>query len=88
MLSKCANAGCSAPFLYFHRGRLFRFEAEGAPGNEKVPGFGADPEIRRPPRRIEYFWLCEICCAQVTLIYRNGQGVVTTPVARSKSASL
>ena len=26
MLSKCANPGCTATFLYLHRGKLFRLD--------------------------------------------------------------
>ena len=26
MLSKCANPGCPAPFLYLHEGKLFRLD--------------------------------------------------------------
>ena len=29
MLSKCANPGCSASFLYLHQGKLFRLETNG-----------------------------------------------------------
>ena len=41
MLSKCANPGCPATFLYLHQGKLFRLDA----GNE-IPASAAMPQIQ------------------------------------------
>jgi hypothetical protein len=87
MVSKCANPGCSAPFLYLHRGKLFRFEVESA-GLAGTAGFGADPEIKHPPRRIEFFWLCPDCAASMTLTRKENAGVTTVPLALSRAAVL
>jgi hypothetical protein len=74
MLSKCANPGCPAPFLYFHQGKLFRIEVEAA-GSE-----GLDLDTRRARRRLEFYWLCNECAATLTLTFRKGVGVIATPV--------
>jgi hypothetical protein len=76
MLSKCANPGCSAPFLYLHLGKLFRWETERT-DDEDSPSFGSDPEIKRSQRRVEFFWLCEDCAKVLTLTFRKGLGVRT-----------
>ncbi len=72
MLSKCANPGCSATFLYLHQGKLFRYESETN---------GPDPSAKKPSQRIEFFWLCDDCAATMTLKYRKGAGVTAVPVA-------
>src|ERR1700752_4801545 len=75
MLSKCANPGCSATFLYLHQGKLFRHENE-AHGSENP-----DPSIKKPPQRIEFFWLCDDCAVTMTLRYQKGAGITAVPVA-------
>jgi hypothetical protein len=52
MLSKCANPGCPAPFLYLHQGRLFRFD------------FGSDSPAGQSGRNLEFFWLCDQCATK------------------------
>jgi hypothetical protein len=81
MLSKCANPLCSAPFLYLHQGKLFRFDFEATDSNP-VRGFGKEPR-----RRTEYFWLCDSCTAVMTLESRKGAGVVTVSYLELKVAS-
>ena len=50
MLSKCANPGCSASFLYLHQGKLFRLETS---GNGNDAGIGdADPQGKP---RLQFF---------------------------------
>ncbi len=66
MLAKCANPECSKPFHYLREGKIFRIDLESAPA-------GRDG---RRPVRIEHFWLCGTCSAQMTLLYRKGEGVV------------
>jgi len=64
MLSKCSNSACSERFLYLHSGKVFRLNP--------------DPplEPRSAPRSREYFWLCDSCAAQMTLVFRPGLGVI------------
>src|SRR5215831_1393489 len=56
MVSKCANPECTTPFLYFHRGRLFRVETEGR--QERRRNLGGETGAGKPLRRIEFYWLC------------------------------
>jgi hypothetical protein len=83
MLSKCANPGCSASFLYLHEGKLFRFDTDFESA--------ARPKTEKTARRVEFFWLCGECAAQFTLRYEKGVGVTTVPApemqVRSASAS-
>jgi len=73
MVSKCANPGCTAPFLYFHQGKLFRIELD-SPGSE-----GLDLDTRRARRRLEFYWLCDDCAATMTLGFKKGVGIVVAP---------
>ncbi len=61
MLSKCSNPGCSASFRYLHTGKLFRFDTP----NRQAAG---DGDYSKPPKRIEFFWLCEACETKFTLV--------------------
>jgi hypothetical protein len=47
MLSKCANPGCSATFLYLYQGKLFRLDTS-------IESLARIPvrEVTRPSRRI------------------------------------
>lgn len=81
MVSKCANPQCRAAFLYLHQGKLFRIETDA--GSHQYP---ADPGTRKPVRRLEYFWLCDDCAAQMTLARRDG-AVVTVPHAPMQTAA-
>jgi len=61
MLSKCFNPACSTRFLYLHAGKLFRFlKAPDPAPEEEMPG-------KKPPRGLEFFWLCEECAGRFTL---------------------
>ena len=42
MLSKCANPGCAATFLYLHQGKLFRLDTN----VEAVAGTSAQKSLR------------------------------------------
>jgi hypothetical protein len=75
MLSKCANPGCSATFLYLHQGKLFRHENQ-ANGSENP-----DPSTKKLVPRIEFFWLCDDCASTMTLKYQKGAGITVVPVA-------
>ncbi len=43
MLSKCANPGCPAPFLYLHEGKLFRMDIGGEEAAGTVTQSGPEP---------------------------------------------
>jgi hypothetical protein len=80
MVSKCANPECSAPFLYFHQGKLFRLETEGR--HDRRRHLGDDTGVGRNLRRIEFYWLCDECAGKMTLDFDKNTGVSTRPRAR------
>jgi hypothetical protein len=77
MLSKCANRGCSATFLYLHQGKLFRFDTS-------IETLARTPvsEMARALRRVEFFWLCEQCAQDMTLRYNRETGIRIVPLAK------
>jgi hypothetical protein len=77
MLSKCANPGCAATFLYLHQGKLFRVDTS----VEAVAGIPA-AATKKPSRRVEFFWLCDQCAAEVTLGYKRGTGITVVPLPK------
>jgi hypothetical protein len=79
MISKCANPGCSARFLYLHTGKLYRIERENRK-DDTQPLLGFGPDARRHTRSVEFFWLCEKCASSLTLVYCRGVGVTTHPL--------
>jgi hypothetical protein len=84
VVSKCANPDCSATFRYFHQGKLFRLEIEA--GLERRRALGTDDEMKKPLRRIEFYWLCENCAQKMTIVFEKGVGVSARPNALPKAA--
>jgi hypothetical protein len=76
MVSKCANPGCAATFLYFHKGKLFRVEA---PADQTLEETGYENAVKKPARRLEFFWLCDKCAAKMTLGFERGVGIAVRP---------
>jgi hypothetical protein len=85
MVSKCANPGCTTPFLYLHQGKLFRMESEVF----RINGTPADSglEKKKPARRIEYFWLCDECARAMTLTFEKNIGVTVKPLVLALKAA-
>ncbi len=79
MLSKCANPDCQTSFLYLHEGRLFRWE--------KASSSPATPFLKKTGS-LEYFWLCGHCASDLTLVFKEAEGVAVERKARAKSAGL
>jgi len=79
MVSKCANPECTTPFLYFHRGRLFRVETEGR--QERRRNLGGETGAGKPLRRIEFYWLCQDCAEKMTLVFDRTTGIAVRPRA-------
>ena len=79
MLSKCANPGCPATFLYLHEGKLFRLDTS----IEIVTGTPV-VETKKPSRRIEFFWLCNQCAAELTLGYNKAAGITVVPLTQAR----
>jgi len=85
MLSKCANPSCSNPFLYLREGKLFRFEMV-RPANGNGNGQGPD-DTQKLLHRLEYFWLCDSCASQMTIVRSEGGDVRTMPLLALRAAS-
>ena len=77
MLSKCANPGCAATFLYLHQGKLFRLDTSSAD-----VASATSAETKKPSRRVEFFWLCQQCAAELTLGYKKGAGITMVPLPK------
>ena len=78
MLSKCANPDCSASFRYLHQGKLFRIETA-ANLDRRRPTLGSDNDKKKPLRRLEFYWLCEDCAQNMTVILDKETGVCVRP---------
>jgi hypothetical protein len=76
MLAKCANPGCSAPFRYLREGKLFQVERD----ENNMASFRGNRTRPRVDRRVEYFWLCGACAANVTLAFDRVRGMITVPI--------
>lgn len=75
MLSKCANPSCSTPLVYLREGKVFMMENSAQTTNV------AEVKETRPKgvKRVEHFWLCGPCSANLTLSYDSQQGVKVIP---------
>jgi hypothetical protein len=61
MLAKCANPSCSSVFRSLEQGALFRVEPE--------------PRLAPSELKLEYFWLCVSCSAEMTLCLDEDAGI-------------
>lgn len=68
MLSKCANPKCSHLFHYLHEGKLFRLDAS-------TGRVGLYSDYKESGSRVEFFWLCDDCAADMTVVFTRGKGV-------------
>ena len=73
MLSKCANPSCSTSLVYLREGKIFMLEV--LPRAVAVES----TDMRKAASRVEHFWLCGPCSAQLTLAYDSQQGVRVVP---------
>ena len=85
MVSKCANPSCSAPFRYFHIGKLFRVET--STGQERRRAMGQNEGGGRPLRRLEFYWLCATCAPKMTLVFDHDAGASVRSNAQAVSAA-
>jgi hypothetical protein len=79
MVSKCSNPACSASFLYLHTGKLFRFDTANGQRAADSP---------RPPKKLEFFWLCEACVTEFTLIPDAAIGTRVVSLHQSARAAV
>jgi hypothetical protein len=80
MLAKCANPTCTTELRYLRDGKIFLLELEPelTPGPQSI-------DSRKPARRVEHFWLCGPCSADMTLVTLRGKGVTAVPKIRAAS---
>ncbi len=78
MLHKCANPACSNLFLSLSLGKLFLLDTE----DSALAGPRSGRAIRRGRslRRLDRYWLCDACCAVLTLTFERGRGMITVPL--------
>lgn len=78
MLSKCANPSCSTPLVYLREGKIFMLEHNQQPQSQPQ---GPVMVKAQPKNRVEHFWLCGPCSAEMTLTYdrTDGMKVVSKP---------
>jgi hypothetical protein len=74
MLNKCANPSCSTRLVYLREGKIFMMEQP----QEAQPA-GTLETKKSPPVRVEHFWLCGPCSAEMTLVYDRRAGVRVMP---------
>jgi hypothetical protein len=81
MLSRCANSQCGKPFLKLRDGKLFLVETERLtkPGESAAPPF---VRARQKQRQVEYYWLCDDCATEWTLVYDRENGVALVALQR------
>ncbi|HET9792134.1 MAG TPA: hypothetical protein VFR08_12585 [Candidatus Angelobacter sp.] len=80
MVSKCANPSCGALFRSLRSGKLFLVDLprySSKPGGENGGTF--------PGRTAEYFWLCDQCCAELTVVV-DGSGQAAVAKARASKS--
>jgi hypothetical protein len=71
MLAKCANPSCSTPLIYLREGKIFMVESP----QSRTDKDGAIVIRSKASNRVEHFWLCGPCAAQMTLTYDGQRGV-------------
>lgn len=71
MLAKCANPSCSTPLVYLREGKIFMVESL----QSRTDKDGTIALRPKSPNRVEHFWLCGPCAAQMTLTYDGQRGI-------------
>jgi len=82
MLSKCANPSCSTPLIYLREGKIFMMDYSPQQQNH----FLGATQINAGSR-VEHFWLCGPCSAELTIAYDPGTGVAVVPKTRVHRAA-
>ena len=81
MLAKCANPSCSTPLVYLREGKIFMVESP----QSRTDKDGAIVFGPKSPNRVEHFWLCGPCAAEMTLTYDRERGVEIVSKVVSKA---
>ncbi len=76
MVRKCANPACKTLFRYYRGGRIMLLDLNS--------GHRSHPLRRRSGERerLEYFWLCEKCAPQMTLVVDADGTAIVQPSTR------
>jgi len=74
MLNKCANPSCSTQLVYLREGKIFMMESSSSLRETK-----AVPQSPEKARRVEHYWLCGPCSAEMTLAYDRQRGIQIVP---------
>jgi len=82
MVKTCANPACAAPFHYWRGGKLFRCDLK----TPSEPCLDVPDQIcqLKPTRSSVFFWLCENCCATMTLSFDPHKGLAVVPLRSTK----
>ena len=75
MYLKCANPNCTCDFDY-GQGRLFRFQQTPQQENQPTNWHG-----------MKHYWLCAACCANFTIEYHKGTGILIMERLETLSAA-
>lgn len=81
MLSKCANPTCSTPLIYLREGKIFMMEQNTHP-QLRPEG----PVLVKHGNRVEHFWLCGPCSAEMTIVCDRVRGIAVVPKAKARRA--
>lgn len=85
MLAKCANPSCSTPLVYLREGKIFMVETV----QSQTDTDGTILIRSKASNRVEHFWLCGPCSAEMTLTYDRQRGIeVVRKIVRKTPASL
>ncbi len=78
MLHKCANPACPSLFRSLNLGKLFLLQREH--GEALTSMIAPRSRRERSLRRIERYWLCDVCSSVFTLAFERGRGMITVPL--------
>ena len=81
MLAKCANPSCSTSLVYLREGKIFMVESP----QSRTDKDAAIVFQAKSPNRVEHFWLCGPCAAEMTLTYNRERGVEIVSKVVSKA---
>jgi hypothetical protein len=82
MLSKCANPTCSTPLIYLREGKIFMMMDQGSQPQVRTER----PVLLKAGNRVEHFWLCGPCAAEMTIVCDPERGIRVVPKPRAQKA--
>ena len=70
------------PFRRLREGKLFRVESDCADRNAVENG--RQQKHARKTRRVEHYWLCDLCAPYLSLTFDSHTGVLTIPLPEGR----